>query len=336
MDLRIPLDELAGTMRQALLPRGFRPDRAAACATLFAAADLDGVRSHGAARFPRFCASLAQGHVDPAAEPVLEEALGAWERWDGRAGPGNLNAAAAVDRAVAIARERGIGLVALRNTNHWMRGGAFGLRAADSGCAAILWTNTTPNLPAWGAREAVIGNNPLVIAAPREGGHVLLDTAMSQFSWGKLEGYAARGEALPVDGGYDAEGRLTRDAAAIVATRRALPIGFWKGSGLSILLDILAALLSGGDAVGDIGRRGVECGLSQVFLAIDLSKRDGGAVRDTVEGILTSLHEAAPAEEGVAVRFPGERTAATRAENLLRGVPVDEELWRKLGELAAG
>ena len=89
-----------------------------------------------------------------------------------------------------------------------MRGGQYGLRAADSGCIGIAWTNTTPNMPAWGcARDAILGNNPLVIAVPRAGGPVLLDMAMSQFSYGKLEAYAARGEELPAPGGYDAEGQ---------------------------------------------------------------------------------------------------------------------------------
>lgn len=333
MDIRLPLATLRATMEAALLPRGFSPARAADCARLFSEADLDGVRSHGAARFPRFVSWVEKGHVLPAAEPVLEEALGSWERWDGRRGPGNLNALAAVDRAVALARAGGIGLVALRDTNHWMRGGAYGLRAADSGCAAICWTNTMPNLPAWGAKVPVLGNNPLVVAVPREGGHVLLDTAMSQFSYGKMEAYRDRGEELPVEGGFDRGGRPTREAGAILERMRPMPIGFWKGSGLSLLLDLLAALLSGGDAVPAVGRRGDERGLSQVFLAMDLSRRDGGAVRALVEEVLASVRGAEPAVEGQPPRFPGERTAATRAENLARGVPVEEGLWAELRRL---
>src|SRR4029077_4230593 len=104
---------------------------------------------------------------------------------------------------------------------------------------------TLPNLPPWGADEPRIGNNPIVMAVPRDGGHVVLDMAMSQFSYGAPRSYPPRGEQLPVDGGFDRDGHLTRDPAAIEASKRPLPIGSWKGSGLSMLLDMMAELLSG-------------------------------------------------------------------------------------------
>jgi 3-dehydro-L-gulonate 2-dehydrogenase len=84
-----------------------------------------------------------------------------------------------------------------------MRGGTYGWQAAEAGVIGICWTNTMPNLPPWGGGEPCLGNNPLVIAVPRKGGHVVLDMAMSQFSYGALESYRSRGEMLPVDGGFD-------------------------------------------------------------------------------------------------------------------------------------
>ena len=112
----------------------------------------------------------------------------------------------------------------------------------------LLKQDTLANLPAWGATTPTIGNNPLIIAVPRLGGNVLLDMATSQFSYGMLAAYSKRGQPLPVDGGFDSAGNLTKDAAAIEASQRALPIGYWKGSGLSLVLDMLAAMLSGGHA----------------------------------------------------------------------------------------
>src|SRR5206468_3648246 len=146
---------------------------------------------------------IRSGVVDVHAQPVRVGARGGVERWDGRRGPGNLNAYAAMDRAIALSREHGIGCVALGNTNHWMRGGTYGWQAAEAGAIGICWTNTMPNVPAWGGVEPAIGNNPLVIAVPRANGHVVLDIAMSQFSYGALEGYERRGALLPVDGGFD-------------------------------------------------------------------------------------------------------------------------------------
>lgn len=337
--MRITFDEAVRAMTRACLMMGFPADRAAACARLFAETSRDGVYTHGFERFPRMAHYVARGWVRPTAEPVLEAAFGAWERWDGRLGPGNLNALRATDRAVELARASGIGCVALRNTNHWMRGGSYGLRAADAGCAFIGWTNTTPNLPAWGSREAVLGNNPFVVCVPREAGALsrgcaLLDMAMSQYSFGKLEAYRMRGEELPVDGGFDIEGRATRDASAILAAKRAMPIGFWKGSGLSLVLDLLGTLLSGGDSVGGIGKREAEYGLSQVFVVFDLARLPDGAVRGAFEEMAARIGGAEPDEAGSRASYPGQRTAATRAENEAKGIPVREKLWAEILALA--
>src|ERR1035441_7903026 len=135
---------------------------------------------------------------------------------------------AAMERAIALGREHGVGCVALGNTNHWMRGGTYGWQAAEAGLIGICWTNTMPNLPPWGGADRVIGNNPLIIAVPRASGPVVLDMAMSQFSYGALESYRKRGEMLPVDGGFDASGNLTRDPGAIEESWRPPPAGGWR------------------------------------------------------------------------------------------------------------
>lgn len=332
---RIDFAEAKRTMEAALVARGFSAERAALSASLFAVASLEGVYSHGLERFPRFVAFVEKGWVRPDAVPVLLSAVGALERWDGRLGPGNLNALVAMDRAVALARDSGIGCVALANTNHWMRGGQYGLRAAEAGCIGLCWTNTQPNLPAWGGHDSVLGNNPLVIALPREGGHILLDMALSQYSWGKMEAYAATGKELPVAGGWDAAGRQSRDAAAIVATRRALPVGFWKGSGLSLVLDLIGTILSGGASVGDVGKREDEYGLSQVFVAFDPSLLpDEGRVAEAVAEMEARVHGSRPEGEGGTVRFPGERRLAIREENLDKGIPVRAALWAEIQALS--
>ena len=260
-------------------------------------------------------------------------AAAALERWDGHLGPGNLNAYAAMERAIALARKHGLGGVALVNTNHWMRGGSYGWLAAESGLFAICWTNTLANLPAWGAASPTLGNNPLVVAIPRpDGAHVVLDMAISQFSYGTISAYAARGEQLPVPGGYDAAGNLSTNPADIEASQRALPIGYWKGSGLSLVLDLLAAMLSGGLATHQLPRDPArESGLSQIFLAIDPSSFAARAELDRIaNGILDSLRAALPIDPARPVRYPGQQTLHLREENLRLGVPVDPALWERL------
>jgi 3-dehydro-L-gulonate 2-dehydrogenase len=323
----MPYRELADTLAEVLLKRGFERDRASLCARLFAETTRDGVYSHGVNRFPRFLRMIDNGKIDIHGRPKLVTKVGAVERWDGERGPGNLNAHACMGRALEIAQAEGIGCVALANTNHWMRGGSYGWQAAEAGAIGICWTNTLPNLPPWGGATPRLGNNPLVIAVPRSNGHVVLDMAMSQFSYGALASYRLSGKPLPVDGGFDSQGNLTRDPEAIEISQRPLPIGYWKGSGLALVLDMAAAMLSGGAATHQIPLDPErETGVSQVFLAFHL--RAFGNADAIADGIIASLR--GPAEDA---RYPGEQVIRIRTENLALGVPVDPAVWREVAGL---
>jgi 3-dehydro-L-gulonate 2-dehydrogenase len=330
--LRVPYPELLSTLARVLLELGFEPDRAQLCARLFAQTTLDGVYSHGLNRFPRFVNTIRNGSVDIHARPEPVAGHGALERWDGRRGPGNLNAHQSMTRAIDVAREHGVGCVALSNTNHWMRGGSYGWQAAEAGLIGICWTNTMPNLPPWGGVEPVIGNNPLVIAVPRTAGHVVLDMAMSQFSYGALEAYRNRGELLPIEGGFDAEGNLTRDPGSIEQSRRLLPAGYWKGSGLSVVLDMMAAMMSLGRATLQIAPDPLrEAGLSQMFVAMN-PEAFGPAPEATViaDAIVASLEGCSAAAHHAKVRYPGEQTLRIRAENARLGLPVEPAVWAEI------
>ena len=323
--MRVTLDELARTLAMILTGRGMDRQRAELCARLFAETDRDGVYTHGVNRFPRFLRMIDAGAIDIHAAPAIAAQVGSLERWDGRCGPGNLNAYACMARAIELAREHGVGCVALSNTTHWMRGGSYGWQAADGGMIGICWTNTLPNLPPWGDTVPRLGNNPLVIAVPRERGHVVLDMAMSQFSYGALAAYRKRREMLPVAGGFDMEGNLTRDPGAIERSQRPLPIGYWKGSGLSLVLDMIAAMMAGGRATHQIPADPErEIGVSQMFLAMNAAVfPDAGAI---AESVVASLGGA---------RYPGEHVLRIRAENLSLGIPVDETIWAEVEGLAA-
>ena len=329
---RIPFEEVQARLAGVLRQHGFSAERAETCARLFAETTRDGIYTHGINRFPHFVETIRNGCVDPAAEPEVTAWFGALERWDGRKGPGNLNALAAMERAIALGRKHGIGCVAMGNTNHWMRGGTYGWQAAITGLIGICWTNTMPNLPPWGGAEPVIGNNPLVIAVPRAAGAVVLDMAMSQFSYGALESYRARGEILPVEGGFDAEGNPTRDPGLIEKSRRLLPAGYWKGSGLSVVLDMMAAMMSLGQATRQIVPDPLlETGVSQMFIAIN-PEAFGPAARaaQIADEIVASLDNCPAAAHHAKVRYPGEQTLRRRAENLLLGLPVEPAVWARI------
>ncbi len=327
--IRLPFEQVNTRLALVLRGLGFSDARAELCARLFAETTCDGVYSHGVNRFTRFVATVRNGSVDPTAEPSVVARFGAMERWDGQRGPGNLNAWVAMKRAIVLSSEHGIGCVAMAHTNHWMRGGTYGWQAAEAGVIGMCWTNTMPNVPPWGGVEPAIGNNPLVMAVPRKKGHVVLDMAMSQFSYGALESYRTRGELLPVDGGFDAEGKLTRDPEAIEKSQRLLPVGFWKGSGLAMVLDLVAAMTSLGNATHAIANDPLkETGLSQMFVAIDpRGLGDAAQMEQIADEVVASVHHSRSAVAGKTVRYPGENTLRLREQNRRLGLPIEDAVW---------
>ena len=329
---RIAYEEMKRQFARVLESRGFSAEDARSAAEIFAQNSLAGVYSHGLNRFPRVVEYLDKGEIDPNARAECVMRMGAIERWDGHRGFGPLNAWRAMERACALAKEYGVGVVALGNNNHWMRGGTYGWLAADLGCIGICWSNTMPNMPAWGGKDRRIGNNPLIMAVPRSNGeHAMIDCAVSQFSYGKIEDCRLRGVQLPVPGGYNEQGELTTDPAEIEKTWRVLPMGYWKGSGLSIALDLIATVLSGGHSVAQIGAFGDEIGLTQIMIAIDPGKFSTTQETDAVvDAILADVKASEPAKPGTEVFYPGELELRNIKENREKGVPVIEEVWERV------
>ena len=326
--IQVPYQQMYDTFLQALLKHGFTPEKAASCASIFAINSAEGIYTHGVNRFPRFISYIRSGYIKVDQGPSRIGGFGAIEQWNGNLGPGPLNAIDASDHAMALASAHGIGCIALSNTNHWMRGGYYGWHTARKGYIFIGWTNTLANMPAWGAVDSKLGNNPLVIAVPYNDEAIVLDTAMSQYSYGALDQYHSKGEQLPVPGGYDEAGNLTKDAGKILASRRVLPIGYWKGAGMSLLLDILATILSGGLSTHEISKKEAEHALSQVYIAIDIKKLGHfPAIANSLEQIIQDYHTSQPAEPGKDIRYPGEHVSRIREKNIAHGIPVLRKVW---------
>jgi 3-dehydro-L-gulonate 2-dehydrogenase len=327
----ITSDKMKSEFLRILLKIGFEDNRAEKCAEIFTVNSLEGVYSHGVNRFPRFVKSVKEGYTKPDSVPSIIHRIGSIEQWNGNLGPGPLNATFATNRAIELAQENGIGLVSLANTNHWMRGGTYGWQAARQGFVLISWTNTCPNMPAWGAQDPRLGNNPFVIAVPYLSEAIVLDFAMTQFSYGKMETYRNEGMQLPYDAGFNKNGKLTTDPAEILETWRPLPAGYWKGAGLSLLLDILATILSGGLSVNQIKTCTSEHGVSQVFIAINMkSLNNFPAIENSITQIIDDLHGSVPENDSIKIRYPGENVIEIRNENISNGIPVNKGIWDKI------
>lgn len=333
--LQIQSQEMKDVLNTLFLKYKFSPEKAELLANTYTESTLVGVNSHGINRVSLFIDYIEKGLVRIDTEAEKAETFGSIERWDGNFGPGIINATKCTNRAIELAKEHGMGLVALRNTNHWMRGGTYGKQAADAGCIGIMFTNTQPNMPPWGGKDSRIGNNPFIVSIPREQGHVLLDMSLSQFAFGKINDYKLRGVKLPYPGGWDNNDELSNDPEKILDNERGLPIGYWKGSALSIILDMLATLLSAGNSTYKIKLNEYETGISQVFLCIYPELfNDKELQQKLLNEIIDYTHDVAPMKSGDRTFFPGERSALTRARNIKAGIPVNSIVWKKINELA--
>lgn len=310
--MKVTFEELKGAFYRVLRSRNIAEDTADACAEMFARTTESGVYSHGVNRFPRFIQQLDNGDIIPDAKPQRVTSLG----------------------AIELASDHGIGLVALRNANHWMRGGSYGWQAAEKGYIGICWTNSIAVMPPWGAKECRIGTNPLIVAIPSTP-ITMVDMSMSMFSYGMLEVNRLAGRELPVDGGFDDNGQLTKEPGVIEKNRRILPMGYWKGSGLSIVLDMIATLLSNGSSVAEVTQENSdEYGVSQIFIAIEVDKLIDGATRDAkLQRIMDFITTAERADDNVAIRLPGHEFTKLLDDNRRHGITIDDSVWAKIQAL---
>lgn len=333
--VRLPFEEVKACLCQVLAGRGCPEKKAEKVAHEMARNSLEGVYTHGINRFARLIRNIDEGIVSPGAEPEVTVRMGAMEQVDGHLGLGITNAWFSMEEAVKLAKSYGIGLVALRNTNHWMRAATYGYQACDAGMAAVCFTNTMPNMPTWGAVDSRIGNNPLVFAFPRREGHLITDMAMSQFSYGALELARLQGRQMAIDAGFDTAGNLTRDPDSVIKSQRILPTGYWKGAALSFMLDIFAGVLSDGNTVSEVGRlSGDEHGVSQVFIAVDYRNLvTQEAAERIVEGAVKDLLASGKAQGTDRIIYTGQLTLECRADNLKNGIPVDEGVWSEISSL---
>jgi len=335
--IRVPFSEMQRVIGAAFVKAGMNERDAELCARIHTESTCDGVNSHGLNRVARFVDYVEKGWVKLDGKPSLVKRLSAIEIYDGDRGPGILNAFIATERAMQLAAEQGAGIVALRNTTHWMRGGTYGWHAANHGYIAISWTNTESCMPAWGGKDTRLGNNPFVIAVPRASGNVVLDMAMSQYSYGKLQATRLKGRTMPFPAGFDSNGVLTNEPGPIEASMRILPMGYWKGSGFAIMLDLLAAVLSEGlptNAIDEVNQ-GSCTGCSQVFLVIDPRQLGGESFTTQIaDSVVDYLHSSTLAEDSKEVLYPGESALRTRNEQLANSIAVDEGVWSEVLALA--
>ncbi len=337
MKIRVEYNNAVTVVRNAMLKTGLSHDDADVCALTHVESSAHGVESHGLNRVPLFLDYVKRGLVDPKAQISLLKSKGAVERYDGKLGIGITNALYCTKRAIALAKDHGIGCVTLKNTTHWMRGGTYTRKMAEAGFVGMNWINTESCMPLWGSDVASVGNNPFCLGIPHKEYPIVIDMAMSQFAYGKLGVYKLANEQLPIDGGFTKDGVLTRDPGAIMESMRLLPTGYWKGSSMALVLDLAAAMMSGGKTGSDMDReQNAYCtSCSQVFIAYDpYMFGDEDELNFKVEDRIAAAKNAHLADENSKIIIPGARASANMERSIREGVSVDDAIWSKICELS--
>ncbi len=310
-------------------------DRVAEC---LVAADLRGISSHGVGRVPIYLERFRKGLVNPTPAMAVHRAMTVAARVDGDNGMGFLVGTRAMNEAVAIAKEHGLGFVLAHHSNHFGMAASYLMQATDAGLSAFAFTNASPAMPIWGGRTPFLGTSPFAFAAPAGPGRpaVLLDMAMSVVARGKVRRAMQRGEPIPLGWALDAEGRPTTDAKAgyegVV-----LPLGGVKGSGLSLMMEILAGVMSGSAFGGQVGNQYFDDRPQDVghcFIAIRPDLFMPMAEYDTRMEALSDRAKAGERADGVdEILLPGEPEHRTTAKRQRDGIPLDaQELTQLLAE----
>lgn len=317
----LPIDGVRAFTAAAFSAAGMRPEDADLMAGNFLWADLRGVDTHGVQRLSWYLNWFEQGICDPQATLEIVRERNTLLSGDGHHGLGQLVATRLVQQLIPKALEHGTCVGVLRNGNDWGCGGWYPNLAAESGLACIATTTSIPNIAPFGARTRLYGNNPIAFAFPRrDAPPILLDMALTPVALGKVLRAQAEGTELPAEWGFrDRDGNPTTDPG--LALKGIIPaIGGYKGTGLAMITNILAGVLSGSahSAAVEVGRRG------QFFLLLDpdVVHPDGrDAYYDAMEDLVAQVRgvDVLPGNE---VFLPGEpeqlRLVARREAGVIR------------------
>lgn len=326
----VPASELLALCRTVFGVRGMTDDGAAYAAATLVEADLRGIESHGVTRLPQFATALETGAFNPRGVPKVVRQRGAFAQLDGDGAMGAIAARDAVDHAIGLAAEHGVGLVTVNNSNPFGAAYLYPLRAVDRGMIGHITTNGPRVMPVHGSGRRSIGNNPLAWAVPtRQEPPIVLDMACMVAARGKISLAAREGRAIPAGWALDADGAATTDPVAALAGHL-LPLGGAKGSGLAVVNELLAGALAGARVLGDVADGVVATGHFEAPTRIGhfVVVVDPSAVMpldrflDRVEQVRDELRST-PAADGVdRVLMPGELEFETRAHRLQHGVPL--------------
>jgi uncharacterized oxidoreductase len=312
---------------------GTPADIALAVTESLVGANLAGHDSHGVLRLPWYVASIRRGTIHPGVRPAVAMRGGATAVVDGGLGWGQPAARLATDTAIEIAAEAGVGAVTIVRCNHIGRVGDYVATIARAGMIGIALCNAGPVVAPYGGYRPMLGTNPFAWAAPRELGQppLVLDFATSIVAEGKLRVARAKGETLPPGLIVDASGAPSHDPEDFYAGGALQTFGLHKGSGMSVMIELLARGLAGVDLAlpEHRGHNGT----------LILALRIGSFAPEeqffaAAERLCGQVSASPPAPGFEAVLLPGEPELHMRERRLAEGIPLAQSTWDEIAALA--
>lgn len=315
---RFNADDLVDLAARILGAHGVPTDDAHLVAESLVTADLWGHASHGLLRLPWYVARIVSGAMQPDSEPEVVSSFAAVTVLEGHDGIGQVITDRAVDLAAQASHQYGVGVVAVRNSNHFGTAAYWTRRLAERGCVGILTTNGSPAMAPWGGLQKMVGANPWSIAVPSGShGSVVLDIANTGVARGKVYAAKERGQKLPDGWAVDATGFPTNDPQAAI-DGLILPMAGHKGYAISFMMDVLSGVLTGSSFATDVVGPYVpdeRSGCGHLVMAIDIAAIMPRTQFDQRMDALIATMKSCPTAPGTEILIPGEleSLAAQRA-----------------------
>src|SRR3954465_14135362 len=337
---RVPVAAIRSLIEDALTAAGLpRPD-AAKCATLMTEADLTGADAHGVFRLPQYVRRLKAGGSNARPNITVTRSAPATALVDGDNAMGHLVMSRAAETAIEIARETGVSWIGVRRSNHAGPAGLYAEMPAAQGMIGMYAAVANANhMAVWGGADPLLGTNPLAIGVPSGAGPMVLDMATTVVSYGTVKNHALQGK--PMQPGWMVNTATGED---IIDARKSaegllLPIGGYKGSGLAIMLGLLAGPLNraafGRDVVDFNADDASETNTGHFIIALDIGRFLPVADYEAeVDRHIAELKQSKRLPGVDEVRMPGERRRHCREERLRNGVPLAPPLVAQLDKLA--
>ncbi len=323
---------------------GVSEEDARIAANILVAADLRGVNSHGIIRLDSYYGSrLRAGLIDSSTPLKVLRESAVTLALDAGTGLGQVAGYHAMQRCIEKAEASGLAMVTVRNSNHFGIAGYYAMMALPHDMIGICFTNSQPLVAPTYGRTAVLGTNPIAVAAPA--GHnrpYVLDMATSIVPIGRVTVYQKAGKPIPAGWGIDEDGQITTDPTAVIAGGALLALGGsdemrgYKGYGLSLLVDIFSGVLSGASTGTAVGHKGenIPADVGHFFGAVKVEAfRDLEGFKQDMDALLDQLKNAPKASGQDRIYIHGEKEFELADRYEKEGVPVMEEVVAGLKEV---